>query len=636
MEDVANPARLIEFLRNNEAVDFSGYQGDWHRHIGQWTADGLERAAAAARSNTSLATLRVNVAIVADEDEVDRISAFLENFRCVSHLEITNEFDDDDNAFRGGGRGANDVGEPRAVDKILLGMCRSESDLVELTLTCSGGWAAIAEFAKRFPGVSRLGLVGGPRGGPELMRLSNDFSHGLAAAIGTQWRHHLSHLRHHVTGELRDVARVTAAVGACPRLAEWDVSLDPTHRDYSALATRVCTAGAASESLRKLHLRILHNREGDPAGPDRAFFEFPRPLSPSLKAVCLHGVRFPASNASRPAPRVLKHITALELHACDLVAGAASLLHVLGTMPQLESLVVASRAGVPSFDAAGIVLFARWIPSHQALNSVTISVGPGRGLTNESDVPAIELLLRNCRGTLHLTCHDLGAWAFADLCRGLESAQLTTLSLRLCRLRIGQNVDVVRFLAIVGPNRTLEELSLQLSSRGARGDDLARALAEMLRSNRTLRRLKLTNVAGNLVGEVYNGIVAGLAENRSIEHVGVASRNGAEGVVPAACLPDLVPVLRTNVTIRELDGLSLLPPNDHPLAGDAAFLLKQNRFGRSLLWTDPPQAPIGLWARAFANISEAGASDVMYRFLRTKLDLVGQHRRRTVAGRVEY
>jgi hypothetical protein len=222
---VANPTRLIEFLRNNEAVDFSGYQGDWHRRIGQWTADGLERAAAAARSNTSLAALRVNVAIVADEVEVDRIAAFLENFRCVSHLEITNEFDggdgDDDNADRGGGRGAHDVGEPRAVDKILLGMCRSESPVSELTLTCSGGWAAVAEFAKRFPGITRLNLVGGPRGGGgELMRLSNDFAHGLAAAIGTQWRrHHLSHLRHHVTGELRDVARITAAVGACPRLA---------------------------------------------------------------------------------------------------------------------------------------------------------------------------------------------------------------------------------------------------------------------------------------------------------------------------------------------------------------------------------------------------------------------------------
>jgi hypothetical protein len=166
MEDVvANPARLIEFLRNNEAVDFSGYQGDWHRHIGRWTADGLERAAAAARSNTSLATLRVNVAIVVDEYELDRIAAFLENFRCVSHLEITNEFDygDDNNADRGGGRGANDVGEPRAVDKILLGMSRSGTDLVELTLTCSGGWAAIAEFAGRFPGVSRLNLVGGQR-----------------------------------------------------------------------------------------------------------------------------------------------------------------------------------------------------------------------------------------------------------------------------------------------------------------------------------------------------------------------------------------------------------------------------------------------------------------------------------------
>jgi hypothetical protein len=269
------------------------------------------------------------------------------------------------------------------------------------------------------------------------MRVSNDFSHGLAAAIGTQWRH-LSHLRQNITGELRDLTRVMAAVRNCPNLAELHVCLDPADRDFSALTAQVCKVGAASESLRKLHLYILHNREGDPAGPDRTLFGFPLPLSRNLKSVCLHGVRFPRPNSLRPAPRVLENATSLELHRCDFVDGAASLLYVLDTMPQLRELFLASP-GVPSFSGAGIALFARWIPSHPALNSVTISVGPARGSrTNESDAPAIELLLRNCRGALHLTCHDLGAWAFADLCLGLESAhaQLRSLSLRLCRLRL--------------------------------------------------------------------------------------------------------------------------------------------------------------------------------------------------------
>jgi hypothetical protein len=633
MEDVANPTRFIELLRNNEAIDFSGYEGDWHVSIGQWTQHDLDSAARAARSNTSLAMLRVNVAVVADEEEAGRIAFLIESFRYVSHLEITRLDDGDGDCDNDE---ADDVGDPNTVDQILRGVCRSQSDLAELTLPCSGGRDAIVDFAGRFPGIARLNMVGGPRGGGGLMRVSDAFSHGLAAAIGT-WRRHLSHVRHHAAGEPRDVARVMAAIRACPALAEMDVCLDPTHRDVSALTAGVCKVGAANESLRKLHIHVLHNREGDPAGPDRAFFGFPQPLSPNLKALCLHEVRFPAPD-SLPLPlRVLGNATLLELHRCDFIDGAASLLYVLDTMPQLQKLILVSP-GVPTFSSEGIALFARWIPSHPALNRVAISVGPSWG--NDPDASAIEPLLQNCRGALHLTCYEFEAGESGEvghLHRGLQTAhpQLTSLTLKLCRCRLG-DWGLARLFRIVASNPTLQHLSLQLTVREReRGQGVAPALAEMLRTNRTLRRLKLTNVASNLVAEVCAGLVAGLAENRSIQLAGVASRNGGgEGAVPAACLPELVRALRTNVTIRELDGLSLLNPNEHPLAGDAMFLLKQNRFGRSLLRTDPPQAPIGLWARVFANISDAGASDVMYRFLRTKLDLVG-HRRRTVAGRVE-
>lgn len=587
----------------------------------------MDDATRAARSNESLATLRVSVAIVAD-DEADRISALIENFRFVSHLEITyDEVDDDDDAV---------VGDPDTVDEILRGMCRSGSDLTELTLACSGGRYAIAEFAKRFPGITRLHLVSGERRGLDfLMPVSHDFSHGLAEAIGT-WQN-LSHLRHHVEGVRGDVDRVLAAIRACPTLAEMDVRLDHLYYDASARTADVCEVGAANESMRRLHIHVVHGRDDDPHYPDNGFFGFPQPLAPNLKAVSLQQVRFPAPD-SLPLPlRVLGNATSLELHRCDFVDGAASLLYVLDSMPRLQELILDCR-WVLRFTNDDIALFARWLPSHPTVTSVAISV-------NDPN-PAV-LLLQNCRGALRLDCSEFVGPEVRDLHRGLESANalLTSLTLTLGRCRLTRcrcrNVclcrlgdwGLVRIFRIVASNRALEHLTLQLPRRED-GDGIAPALAAMLHTNRTLRRLELTSVAVDLLEDVYDGISSGLAENQSIQHVSVLSRDRNDDVVPVSCLPELVRALQTNVTIRALDGLPLPSPDEHPLIEEALFLLKQNRFGRSFLWMEQPPAPIGLWARILANISEAGASDVMFHFLRAKLDLLGH--RRTIAGRGEF
>lgn len=550
--------------------------------------------------------MHVNLARVTSHDEADRIADVIANFRCIGHLQLTNYSDDWNDRRRA---------SAPAVDAILRGMCRSQSSVTGLTLMYSwGGRSAIVEFAKRFPDLRRLTLEGG--GFDDLVKVTNDFSRGLSEAIG-QWQR-LAHVSYHARGEDRDVARIMKALRDRPHLAEmvvWSDRLQPQ------LPTDVCKVGAASPSLRELAFDVFRE-DGDFGNLDRAFFSFPRPLSPNLESVKLQGFSFPPRGSLLHPPRALENVTTLKLGACNFVDGAESLLYVLDTMRQLMELHVHKYDEAASLSNEDILAFARWVPSRPFLNCVTIYVGPGQ---SETGALAMETLLRNCRGALDLTCSHLRAGDAVHLCRGLESvhAHLKSLTLRLGLRAFGES-ELLRVLQIVGSNQTLEQLSMTVSV-DASEELLAPALLAMLRTNRTLQGLTFDNAPSELLTEVYDGITAGLAENDSIRRVSVTSSWDGSRVVPVSCLPGLVRALRTNGTIRELEGLPFPSAVEHPLTVEAAFLLKQNRFGRSLILKDPPES-IGLWARIFANISRAGASDVMYRFLKTRSELLGRRR----------
>lgn len=312
MEGDRNANQVVEFLLSDGDVfsSRSFRHGTWHSRIGQWSTADLERVAAAARSDASLTVLEVNLAIVASQVVADRIVAVIRNFRGVRSLRLRNDFFDD----------GPSMASEQAVDNILLGMCRSTSSLSELILSHSGGRSAIVEFAERFRDIQRLKVLG--------MEISREFSHGLAKAIG-RWQR-LRHLCHRATGELRDVARVIKALRNRPRLASLQVA---TNRNLLRLQATVCEVGAANASLQELSFEV-YSEDGD----DRAFFAFPRPLSPNLRTVRPINFRFPAANSLRGAPRVLENVTSLKIGFCFYSDGAASLLYVLDSMPHLKNL----------------------------------------------------------------------------------------------------------------------------------------------------------------------------------------------------------------------------------------------------------------------------------------------------------
>jgi hypothetical protein len=632
-----DPDRVVEFLRNSGAGRSGEYRAGggmtrWHQGIGLWSTEDVGRVAEAAASNACLTNLEVDVAQVSSREEADIIANVLANFRCVTHLKLNH-----DGGVAADPTAADPAAYAAAVDAMLRGMGRSESPVATLTLTCSGGRDAIVEFAEKCPNLTSLNLMGGDAGGM-LLNLSRDFSHGLAAAIGTQWRQQLSQLRHYVAGARQDAARVVAALRASPNLAEMEVG--GGRRTVSSLVAEACRVGAfGAESLRQLHLRILPDGHGgggdDGDDPERAFFECPHPLAPSVELVVLQGFRLVAAEppTNRPTPpRVLEHVTSLDLDECQYANGVASLLRVLNAAPHLEVLVFnGGGMEAPQLSDDDVAGFAReWLPSRPALTRLTMSVGPDLGPDDTEGWPtargAAVPLLQNCRGALRLTCHDVrGEGGEVDhLCRGLEGchAELRSLTLNFVGDCEVDDDHLARFLRAVESNRTLEHLSINLFERWSNKQTIASALLSLLRAIQTLQKLTVT-MPTHFVTHAFEGIVAGLAENRSIQRLKVCPPE-TRSVVPAACLPGLVRALQANHTLRELGGLPFPSPHDHPLAAEALLLLKQNRFGRALL----RDAPVGWWAPILARLSGSGDADVVFRFLKTKSDRFERRRRR--------
>ena len=435
----------MEFLQRNDK-NYDELLVNWHENVVEWTRNELREVQRAVKQNTSVHSLQVDASSLLpvddQDDRADMVASIIQNFNHVIKFHIGCADAPDEQIL---------AQAATVVDKLLFGIINSRSAVTDFVTALPGGPRAIVDFAERFPSIDtfQLGYLEFP------CSLPRDFAISLAAAF-IRWTtlecvQVLCRAPSHI-----EIARVLTGLHAAPVLNQVTLGLfDGGDTESTVLllqdAGLLCSANKTITSF-----LICGAYENDNKASISSFLNFPGTFSPSLKSLCFENCELPGIETWYEAAGKLQAITTLKLKACDFAAAdendSTLMCMLLERMPQLHEFHLKAARDIGGEIVAppsamktdgDLQRLCETVSNHGMLQHVELD------LVNDGDnrsFPAIQTLLRNCKGTLALTCARL-SWINGDfVCRGLElmSGDLKCLGLRFCGCEVDDD-DFARF-----------------------------------------------------------------------------------------------------------------------------------------------------------------------------------------------
>jgi hypothetical protein len=571
----------------------------------------------AAEQNTSITGVRVNAADMSEGDAF-AASSLLSRLQGLSYVCLE----------------SNKRVPPSVIGAVLSGLVVRSPGSLRRRLCflndASPGHYAFVELAKRCPSVETLSfghwgdeedLEWGDEENLETIKLSDELADAVSFAVSR----YMTSLRHFFLscddGSLPFASKIVASLGTS-RIREFGLRVAPRTQ---ALLRNACFLCVVTESIQEVAIRntdyelceIIDIRPF--LCPDNAEQSF----SPAIRHVVLEGFRFEPSGQEdeRLAGLALRHVERLDLLGCCLDDVGALILG----MQHLETLIICHPSRwnllprVLDSNDDLINLCQALASPYSMVRDLTVELDCEHRNSGDFTYPAVDSLLRTCRGRLSLRCTYL-PWESAEhIIQGLAHLRgdLTSLDLSFaCNFGDG---DYRQMLRALHSNRSLTELELNFVI----GEDETngRAIGDFLLQIPRLQMLSLpySRQTGNQM-MLESAIDALAAENRSLVRLDVkASCTRIPLDALSAPLPRLLNMLQFNDVFHTLNGVQF--PKDDPMSAQVQHLLKLNRYGRRFLvrrelW--PQCKSPAIWAQILANIARDGKHAVMFHFLRNK------------------
>jgi hypothetical protein len=629
---------FAERFRNNahENNELSIGRDEWESLDG-WTASDCRAVLEAARQNTSIRRLEVDVFRMS-EKAIDVFSAMVGQLCRVEHVQVGKT-----RQQHAPGTGTAPTG-PKILEKVLaaIATCPSDVRTFESRTCCSP--RALLMVTERYPTLETIDLDGPCRRsgrGCRACSASHDFAMAFAASVGRLPS--LRRVRFNWSVPHPSLPPLLASLHASATLRELALDI-PVAGAADDSVVRGATLFCASTQTARALVCCRRSSSGGYGGMS-SFFDI-GPLasfSPTLTEMQFFRCAFlddkPKSMLNRAA-KAMRHVEFLRLGRCYF-PGATKILE---KMPRLRKFSCLSRAHVlqpyepideGEYDSEPHVLqgngdledVCRAVERQGSLlEDVELDVVSGGG----ESFPAIARLMGACRGVLVLNFGELPWTGAAHIVHG--AARLRR-DLRELRLRFAHcDFDDACFSDIFhtfGSNTSLTVLELGFDGY-ADLDTCALSLAAirgLVESNDTLQTLSIRGLGRDASEGIFEHVLPVLgATNRSLRTLELhGGGNHLAESWSRACGP-VLDMLNENRVLSKLEGIPI------PVRDPAAHLLRQNRYGRRLLQAHDP-SPMGIWAAVLARVSEGNHHEVMYAFLRAKPGLVRSSRALPALGR---
>lgn len=628
-EPTSSAAFVAECLRNSdvEPVDMRFDRSLW-AEMGQWTASECRDVVEAAKCNTSIRTLALELCPLS-EQAIDVFSFLagnldhVENVRVCDYLQV------------GEGEGSN---PPAVIDRLLKAITKSRSDIKTLRLFQCNSPRGFLEFAERFPRIETLEIAGpcvefDERTGSTSV---DAFAISIAAALGRlpvlrtvrfDWR-----VAHPCIRALFSALHTSSSV------KEVDVWI-PDSADIVLNASHYC---AITKTARSFICRGQTVTTRDGFVDLSTFFNIdPLPsFSPTIKEVQFFMCSFDDDEETdalvERAAKALKNVESLRLSMCHF----PSAMKLLGRLPLLKMVSCLSRSDV--------------VKPYQAMDEGEYSVEPYVLVENkdledfchvieqqgsliedveldlvsflrDESYPAIERLLQASRGSLVLNCGGLPWRSYLHVLNSAERIRPDLIQLRLrfwgCDIEDNGYADLIHAFR---SNKTLAGFEIGLGTHGLASIELTiSAFRGLIETNHTLQTLSIRGLTPDQAGALLDRILPVLTTtNRTLRYLmvhGARFRDLADSWTRFA--GPILDMLKENYVLSSMEGLKV------PKGDPVAVLLKQNSYGRRFLQPND-SSPIGIWATVLARISKDGERELMYKFLRAKPGVVRPHVRK--------
>jgi hypothetical protein len=326
-------AFFAERLRNNDPNNAKFYfeRSLWEA-MGQWTAGECRDVVDAAKGNTSIRTLELELCPLS-EQAVDVFSFIAGNLDHVVNVMVCDYLE------VGEGEGSN---PPSVIDRLLTGITKSRSDVRFLKLFQCNSPRAFFEFAERFPRLEALDIAGPcPEFDERTGSSSVDaFALSIAAAIGRLTM--LRTVRFDWRVAHPCIPALFSALHTSSSVREVDVCI-PDSADVVLNASHYCAVTKTTQSFVCRGQVVSRDGFVDLS----SFFDIdPLPsFSPTIKEVQLFMFRFDDGDPDaliERAAKALKHVEFLRLSMCDFPAA----MKLLARLPLLKTVSCLCRRRV--------------------------------------------------------------------------------------------------------------------------------------------------------------------------------------------------------------------------------------------------------------------------------------------------
>jgi hypothetical protein len=621
LPDVPTANELAEFVRSNSSGSYKlSFKRRWYEGMETWTEPAIRAVSDAARHNTSIRYLSIDVAGLSSNVAAS-IARIISQFRHVRNMLIR------DSMRR---QAEVPMARPHVVDAVLYGIMASESIIEDLELYGCCSPRTFRDFIERFPSLRRLAIVGQR---VHVAGNSNPAFDAFAFAVSLA----LSRGKFPVLESFR----LDSDAGDAPFLR----LLNAAQKSTTICVIFLCIANRSRGLLSDAYLfcasdftKTVNTVVVRPPSTAREFLDissfFPAgeldAFSPSINYV--HFSRCEANNVDLlwldRAAKALANIQNIDFNQCRIPLA----LELLDRLPGLRHLTCLSRLhaieSTHTLDDEEIDDTPYVLGTNEALTKFCQVIERPTSLlraveidviaADESmDFPSIASLLMHSQGELVVNFGQLPFVSSFHVVRGARclGARLKVLRIRFCRCKFkdGNFASIIRAM---GAENSLKILEFGFDTHAFLGSpELSiAALRDLILLNDTLEELAVRGLCSEALVTIFESISPTMTTtNRSLRKLDFLSAGQIDGW-PRIRGP-LLSALQMNGVLAQVGGNLRAPEDDHAVL----HLLKQNKYGRQFLLPRDAPAPKGLWTTIFARISEDNHHEVMYAFLRSKL-----------------